>query len=132
MMGDQTGRGTADERPPIWAGHLGPLMVGDLEEAVDFYRRLGLRPAARGDDLVSLEMRGGTHLVLVRGDRQSVDREAPFDLMVEDLPVFRASMVSAGVDVGPIEVAGAHHRCWVTDPSGHRIRIHDSHVVGSV
>ncbi|MEL6985150.1 MAG: glyoxalase/bleomycin resistance/dioxygenase family protein, partial [Actinomycetota bacterium] len=91
-----------------------------------------LRPAARGDDLVSLEMRGGTHLVLVRGDGQSVDREALFDLMVEDLPVFRASMVSAGVDVGPIEVAGAHHRCWVTDPGGHRIRIHDSHVVGSV
>lgn len=131
-MGDRTGDGVADDRPPIWVGHLGPLVVGDLDEAIDFYRRLGFRPATRRDDLVSLEMRGGTHLVLLRGDEEPTGREAPFDLMVEDLPAFRTSIVSTGIEVGPIEVAGAHHRCWITDPGGHRIRIHDSHVVGPV
>lgn len=131
-MTDRTSPASEDGRPPIWAGHLGPLVVGDLDEAVDFYRCLGFRPATRRDDLVSLEMRGGTHLVLLRGDEESAGREAPFDLMVDDLPTFRASIASAGIDVGPVEVAGAHHRCWVTDPGGHRIRIHDSHVVGPV
>lgn len=52
--------------------------------------------------------------------------------MVEDLPTFRSSIEEAGIDAGPIEEAGAHHRCWITDPGGHRIRIHDSHVVGPV
>ena len=135
-MSDSNDNGTLDGRPPIWAGHLGPLVVSDLDKAVDFYRRLGLRPATRRDDLVSLEMRGGTHLVLLLGDEQPTtgptSREAPFDLMVDDLPAFRASIVAAGIDPGPIEEAGAHHRCWVTDPDGHRIRIHDSHVTGPV
>ena len=131
-MSNRTGRSATDDRPPIWAGHLGPLVVADLDEAVDFYRHLGFRPATRRDDLVSLEMRGGTHLVLLRGEEEPAGQEAPFDLMVEDLQAFRVSIVSAGIDASPIEEAGAHHRCWVTDPGGHRIRIHDSHVVGSV
>jgi catechol 2,3-dioxygenase-like lactoylglutathione lyase family enzyme len=131
-MDDRTIRGAEDDRPPIWAGHLGPLVVADLDDAIDFYRRLGFRPATRRDDLVSLEMRGGTHLVLLRGEEEPTGREAPFDLMVDDLPTFRARVRSAGIKAGPIEVAGTHHRCWVTDPGGHRIRIHDSHVVGPV
>ena len=131
-MADRTGLSAADGRPPIWAGHLGPLVVSDLDEAVDFYRRLGFRPATRRDDLVALEMRGGTHLVLLNGEAEPPGLEAPFDLMVDDLPAFRASITSAGIDAGPIEMAGAHHRCWVSDPDGHRIRIHDSHVIGPV
>ncbi len=131
-MADSDATGALDDRPPIWVGHLGPLVVGDLDEAVDFYRHLGFRPATRRDDLVSLEMRGGTHLVLLLGDEEPTGGEAPFDLMVDDLPAFRASIAAAGIDPGPIEAAGAHQRCWVTGPGGYRMRIHDSHVVGPV
>lgn len=126
------GRGASGERPPVWVGHVGPLVVGDLEEAIAFYRRLGLHPGFHHDDMASMEMRGGTHLVLLRGDEEPDGREAPFDLMVDDLQSHRATLLATGIDASPIERSGAHERFWITDPGGHRIRIHDSHVVGVV
>ena len=73
------------DRPPIWAGHIGPLAVDDLDASVAFYRRLGLRPAAMTETLVSMELRGGTHLVLKPADGTVEPVDAPFDLMTDDL-----------------------------------------------
>ena len=127
---------TADRRPPIWAGHVGPLVVDDLDAAIAFYVALGLRPAARTPDLASLELRGGTHLVLRPdpggGPGPADPVEAPFDLMVDDLPATRARLIAAGLDPGPIERRGNHGVFVVTDPDGHRVAIRDSHVVGIV
>ncbi len=122
-------------RPPIWAGHIGPLFVNDIERSITFYRTLGLRPAARTDALVSMEMRGGTHLVLrpVHGTDDPVEPvDAPFDLMTDDLVASRSAIIAAGYEATDIEASGNHHRFIVTDPTGHRIRIHNSHVVGVV
>lgn len=123
-----------DRRPPIWTGHLGPLTVADLAASKAFYQTVGLRLAVDLDHLVSLEMRGGTHLVLVPvdGDDPVDPVDAPFDFMVEDLPATHRDLTEAGLPVTEIEASGAHHRFTLSDPDGHRIRVHDSHVVGPV
>lgn len=124
--------GVAAQRPPVWIGHVGPLVVTDLCESIDFYERLGLRPGFHHDGMASMELRGGTHLVLVEGQDVAPGHEAPFDLMVDDLVQARMRCVAGLIDSTEIERSGAHERFWVTDPSGHRIRVHDSHVVGVV
>lgn len=121
-----------EQRPPVWIGHVGPLRVADLAESVAFYERLGLRPGFHHDGMASMELRGGTHLVLVEDADVVPGQEAPFDLMVDDLAQTQVCCAAASIDSSPIEQAGAHERFWVTDPSGHRIRVHDSHVVGAV
>ncbi len=127
---------TTDERPPIWTGHLGPLEVADLDRAVDFYRTLGLRVAFQRDWAAAMELRGGTHVVLVKGDGTSPPpngvRPAPFDFMVEDLPATRARLIDAGLDPEPIESLENHDRFRLLDPDGHQLSVFDSHVVGPV
>ena len=123
------------ERPPIWVGHVGPLYVSDLDEAVAFYQRLGLRPAARTDQIASMEMRGGTHLVLKpgeRSDRALGQHDVPFDLMVDDIELAHRSFTDDGLDVSAVQKSGNHWRFTVDDPFGHRIKVHSTHVVGTV
>jgi len=122
----------AAQRPPVWIGHVGPLVVADLSESIAFYERLGLRPGFHHDGMASMELRGGTHLVLVEDTDVAPGHEAPFDLMVDDLPQTQKRLAAASIGSTPIERSGAHERFWITDPSGHRIRVHDSHVVGVV
>ena len=126
-----TDTGTNDERPPIWAGHLGPLPVTDLAASKAFYRALGLRLATDLDHMASMELRGGTHLVLQLAD-EAEPADRPFDLMVDDIEATRSSLIAAGLDPTPIEPSGAHHKILVTDPDGHRIPIYTSHIVGVV
>ena len=124
---------TTDARPKIWIGHAGPLVVPNLEHAISFYEALGLRRIHGNDELVALQLRGGTHLVLLAGsadDESATPVNAPFDLMVDDLEDLRARMVGAGYRASSIESSGAHRRFVVTDPGGNRIRVHDTHVVG--
>ena len=117
-----------DERPGVWVGHAGPICVPDLEEGIVFYSTLGLHLIHRSDELAALQLRGGTHLVLLRG----VDEpgEAPFDLMVDDIDAYRTALVDAGLDPTAVEQLRAHSRFSITDPGGTTVRIHDSHVVG--
>lgn len=119
-----------DERPTIWIGHAGPIVVPDLDEGIAFYESLGLRRIHGNDELAALQLRGGTHLVLLAADRDCVPGEAPFDLMVDDLEALYDVASSAGLAPSPIERAGAHARFVITDPGGNRVRVHDSHVVG--
>ena len=119
-----------DERPPVWIGHAGPLVVPDLKDGVDFYEALGLRRIHGNDELAALQLRGGTHLVLLASAEPSDGCEAPFDLMVDDLEALHAQAGQACLAPSPIERSGAHHRFVVVDPGGNRVRVHDSHVVG--
>lgn len=121
---------SVEGRPTIWAGHIGPIRSVDLDRAADFYRRLGLRPAARTEHLRSMELRGGTHLAIVEGEPEPGD--VAFDLMVDDVHETRAALRRSGIEVGAVEQAGNHQRIVVVDPDGHRVRIHDSHVIGMV
>lgn len=125
---------TADERPALWVGHV-VLATHDLRRSYDFYRSLGLRateePAA-DDGIAELEMRGGTHLVLVLDPNATVEgRGAPFDLMADDLDAFHDDMRARGLDPSPIN-RGGHDDFTFTDPDGYRVTVNSSHVTGPV
>jgi catechol 2,3-dioxygenase-like lactoylglutathione lyase family enzyme len=125
---------TADARPALWVGHV-VLATHDVVEASTFYLGLGLRqvhePRAT-DAIAELEMRGGTHLVLVLDpDARTAGRGAPFDLMADDLDLLHDAMEARGIEVSPIE-RGGHATFTFVDPDGYVVTVNDSHVSGVV
>jgi catechol 2,3-dioxygenase-like lactoylglutathione lyase family enzyme len=128
--------GDVDERPALWVGHV-VLASHDLNRSVQFYRSLGLRTfrdPGPDDVLIELEMRGGTHLVLVLDPGSKTQgRGAPFDLMVDDLEKTHASMRERGIEVSPIERPEGDHAFFTFhDPDGSVVTVNDSHVAGVV
>lgn len=125
---------TEDDRPALWVGHV-VLATHDVVVASAFYLDLGLRqvhePRAT-DAIAELEMRGGTHLVLVLDpDARTAGRGAPFDLMADDLDALHDAMEARGIVVSPIE-RGDHATFTFHDPDGYVVTVNDSHVVGNV
>ncbi len=113
-------------------GHV-VLRVPDPEAALAFYERLGLRPVWCAPHLAILELRGGTHLLLFPGGRRvAAGRDAPFDLMADDLASFRRRASAAGLRPSGIrhERRSGHRFFVVADPSGNRITIYSSHTDG--
>ena len=53
-----------DLRPPLWVGHV-LLETDRLEETAEFMRKLCMRPIIQRPEVAVLELRGGTHLVLI-------------------------------------------------------------------
>jgi catechol 2,3-dioxygenase-like lactoylglutathione lyase family enzyme len=118
----------ADERPPVWVGHVS-MRTNVLDQSHDFMIALGLRPVGKGDGVAVLELRGGTHLVLLRTD-EPLSGPAPFDLMVEDLEASHKRLAELGLSPSAI-VSGRIHRSFtVRDPSGQDIEFNSSHVSG--
>ena len=111
------------------------LATHDVVRSSAFYLALGLRQVhePRATDVIAeLEMRGGTHLVLVLdSEARTVGRGAPFDLMADDLDALHDSMEKRGVDVSPIE-RGGHASFTFHDPDGYTVTLNDSHVSGVV
>ena len=89
-----------------------------------------MRTVFRGDDMAILELRGGTHLLLFRGDAET--GPAPFDLMVEDLDATHDSLSGRGLAVSDITRGEIHDAFTLTDPDGHDITVQNSHVEGVV
>ncbi|MGI9604408.1 MAG: VOC family protein [Acidimicrobiales bacterium] len=118
-----------DDRPGLWVGHI-TLPVSDVEAAYHYYQELGMRPVAREENIGIVELRGGTHVIFEPGDPDGGD--APFDLMVEDLPDTHQRWSTAGLDVSDIISGDIHDVFILTDPDGHRFVVYDSHVVGPV
>jgi catechol 2,3-dioxygenase-like lactoylglutathione lyase family enzyme len=119
-----------DQRPPVWIGHA-LLAVRDLDRSADFWRSVGMREIERNAQVAVLELRGGTHLVLVPGTPPP-DANAPFDLMVDDLDATHARWSASGLDPSPIERGRIHATFAVYDPDGYRVTVNSSHVVGEV
>ncbi|MGZ6963571.1 MAG: VOC family protein [Acidimicrobiia bacterium] len=121
-----------DERPPVWIGHA-VLRVSDLERSAEFWREVGLREVGRDDDnVVVLELRGGTHLILLPGLAPEADTEAPFDLMVDDLDETHEQWRTRGLAPSPIEHGRIHSAFSVRDPDGYLVTVNSSHIVGPV
>ncbi len=118
-----------DQRPPIWIGHAA-LTVSDLGAASSFWMSLGMREVGSNEKVTVLELRGGTHLVLLAGSPTA--GAAPFDLMVEDLDATHADWTAAGLDVSSIERGDIHDSFVLRDPDGYEVTVNSSHVMGPV
>lgn len=118
----------SDERPRVWVGHIS-LSTTDVPATRDFMVELGMRAIADGDDFAVLELRGGTHLVLLATQEQASEPPG-FDLMVDDLEETHAHLRSLGHEPSPIEKGRIHRSFSVVAPSGHSITFNSSHVSG--
>jgi catechol 2,3-dioxygenase-like lactoylglutathione lyase family enzyme len=121
-----------DERPSVWIGHA-VLQVSDLERSADFWREIGSREVERNADVAILELRGGTHVILVPGAEPDADgAELPFDLMVDDIETTHEQWHARGLDPTPIEHGRIHSAFSVRDPDGHLVTVNSTHVIGPV
>ena len=119
-----------DPRPPLWIGHA-LLAVPDVVASKTFFLTLGMRHVETTPTVAVLELRGGTHLVLVPADRPvAAGARAPFDLMVEDLDATHAALTEAGIAPTPIEPGQIHRSFAITEPGGHRITVNSTHATG--
>ena len=115
-----------EERPPVWVGHI-HLTSARFDESETFLQTLGMRPIAKFENVAILELRGGTHLVLQRGD-DTTGGSADFDLMVEDLDATHASFEAKGLAPSAIELGRIHDSFTIDEPGGTRITFNSSHV----
>jgi hypothetical protein len=118
------------DRPAVWTGHIhiGATHPG---ASASFYEQIGMRPVFSNDDIAVLELRGGTHLVVLKSDAVEPG-PATWDLMVEDVAATHDEWRAAGLAVSDIEKGNIHDTFTVTDPDGNAIVVHSTHVVGPV
>ena len=119
-----------DDRPSLWVGHV-VWRVKNVRSAATFWRDLGMRQVDVRDGVAILELRGGTHLILLP-EEGGAPTAAPLDLMVDDLRKTHALWLSRGLRVSPIEHGEIHDTFTVTDPESHVVTVNSSHVVGKV
>ena len=115
-----------DARPPVWVGHV-TMQTHVLDASHAFMVALGLRPIGRSEAVSVLELRGGTHLVLLRADAP-VSGPAPFDLMAEDLEATHGRLTELGLAPSPIAAGRIHRSFTVRDPSGQDVTFQSNHV----
>ncbi len=115
-----------DPRPPVWVGHVS-LRTPDLPATHEFMLKVGMRDIASGEGFAVLELRGGTHLVLLPADEPATG-EAYFDLMVEDLEATHRLLTERGLEPSPIEPGKIHSHFTVSSPSGHTLKFNSTHV----
>jgi hypothetical protein len=121
---------THDQRPPVAVGHV-VMRTDRMPMSAQFMRLVGMRAISEGPEVSVFEMRGGTHLILMRADKVA-GGEASFDLMVDDLQATHAHLLAVGLDPSAIEAVPAidHEVFTVREPAGHVIRFYSSHVSG--
>lgn len=119
-----------DKKPLVGVAHV-VLQTDRMAESVHFMRALGMRLLFDGPEISVLEMRGGTHLLLMHSDKV-VAGEAPFDLMVDDLHDSHRRLSALGLAPSPIEArpAIAHELFTLREPAGRLITIFSSHASG--
>src|ERR1700740_1348136 len=114
--------------PELAVAHL-VFKVADLKSSCQFYSNLGLPPFFIEEKVAIIELRGGTHLVLLEVDQlagegggervtgQFHERlSEQFDLMIKgkglnELKKYRAELISRGIAAGeiPDETFFGHH-----------------------
>jgi catechol 2,3-dioxygenase-like lactoylglutathione lyase family enzyme len=130
--------------PELAVAHL-VFKVADLKSSCHFYSRLGLHPFAIDEKVAIIELRGGTHLLLLEGEAGEDMAESvtgqfhkrlseQFDLMIEgkgvdELKKYRSELISRGIAAGeiPDEMFCGHHLFSIKDPDGNGITIYTSH-----
>lgn len=115
-----------NERPAVWVGHI-TLPTPDIPATRDFMLKLGMRAIADGESFSVLELRGGTHLVLLPAEAPA-SGTAYFDLMVDDLEATHEELRSEGLAPSAIETGSIHSSFTLASPSGHTITFNSTHV----
>jgi catechol-2,3-dioxygenase len=125
------------------------LKVADLKSSCQFYSDLGIPPFAIDEEGAIIELRGGTHLLLLEVDQFAGEDVAEsltgqfhkrfserFDLMIKDkglteLKKYRLELISRGIAAGeiPDETFFGHHLFCIKDPDGNGITIYTSHAI---
>ena len=125
------------------------LKVADLERSCEFYSNLGIPPFAIDGKVALIELRGGTHLLLLEADQLAAGDIAEsvtgqfhkklserFDLMIkgkglDELKTYRLQLVSRGIAAGeiPDEKSFGHYLFCIKDPDGNGITIYTSHAI---
>jgi catechol-2,3-dioxygenase len=123
--------------------------VADLKRSSQFYSDLGIPPFAIDGKAALIELRGGTHLLLLEADQlaggdiaESVTGQfhkrlsERFDLMIkgkglDELKAYRLELISRGIAAGeiPDEMSFGHHLSCIKDPDGNGITIYTSHAI---
>ena len=126
---EETSLSEQDLRPPVWVGHV-LLETDRLAETAEFMCKLGMRLIIQRPEVTVLELRGGTHLVLI-AKREVIAGKAPFDLMVEDLSETHKRFTELGLAPTAIDrVSPDHEGFTVKEPAGHVITFYSNHVSG--
>ena len=123
--------------------------VIDLKRSCEFYSNLGIPPFFTDDEVAIIELRGGTHLILLSVDSMAGEGIAEsltgqfhkrfseqFDLMIEgkgldELKKYRSEIISRGIAAGEIldETFFGHHLFCIKDHDGNGITIYTSHSI---
>src|SRR5580693_1199421 len=123
--------------------------VADLKSSCGFYSNLGITAFYIEEKIAIIELRVGTHLVLLSVDEPAGEDIAEsltgqfhkrfseqFDLMIEgksldELTKYRSELISRGIAAGeiPDEAVFGHHLFCIKDPDGNGITIYTSHAV---
>jgi catechol-2,3-dioxygenase len=132
--------------PELAVAHL-VFKVADLKSSCQFYSNLGLPPFAIEEKVAIIELRGGTHLLLLSVDEPAGEDVAEsvtgqfhkrfseqFDLMIKgkglnELTKYRLELISRGIAAGeiPDEAVFGHYLFCIKDPDGNGITIYTSH-----
>src|ERR1700678_4039522 len=147
-----TSLGSSEMKPVVDAelavGHLA-FKVADLKNSCQFYANLGIPPFAIEEGVAIIELRGGTHLLLLEVDQLAAEGVAQsltgqfherfseqFDLMIKgkdlnELKQYRLELINRGITVGeiPDETFFGHHLFCLKDPDGNGITIYTSHAI---
>ena len=147
-----TGSGSSEMKTVVdqelAVGHL-VFKVADLKSSCQFYSNLGLPPFAIDEEVAIIELRGGTHLLLLEVDQQAGEDVAEsltgqfhkrfserFDLMIKgkglnELKKYRLELITRGIAAGeiPDETFFGHHLFCIKDPDGNGITIYTSHAI---
>ena len=119
-----------DDRPDVAIGHV-TMRVAGIARAAQYFRNLGMRGLVERDALAVLELRGGTHLVLLPAEEPvSPGTAAPFDLIVDDLDATHARWASEGLAPSEIERGSIHDKFEITTPDDYTLTVYSSHVSG--
>ena len=123
--------------------------VADLKSSCQFYSNLGIPPFAIDEEVAIIELRGGTHLLLLKVNQLAGEDVAQsltgqfykrfseqFDLMIKgkglnELKKYRLELISRGIRAGeiPDETFFGHHLFCIKDPDGNGITIYTSHAI---
>jgi catechol 2,3-dioxygenase-like lactoylglutathione lyase family enzyme len=123
--------------------------VADLKRSCEFYSNLGIPPFAIDGKVALIELRGGTHLLLLEVDQMAGGDVAEsvtgqfhkrfseqFDLMIKgkdlnELEKYRLELISRGIAAGaiPDERFFGHYLFCIKDPDGNGITIYTSHAI---